>query len=64
MGRLVRAASVNPRVAVDFLKATQLVAPVTSLFRPAMMLRVLRYGADRSKVAPALSQPTGARSSA
>ena len=64
MGRLVRAASVNPRVAVDFLKATQLVAPVTSLFRPAMMLRVLRFGADRSKVAPALSQPTGARSSA
>jgi 2-polyprenyl-6-methoxyphenol hydroxylase-like FAD-dependent oxidoreductase len=45
MRRLLRAAATDHGAAVGFLRVTHLVAPPSSLFSPAMLLRVLRFGA-------------------
>jgi 2-polyprenyl-6-methoxyphenol hydroxylase-like FAD-dependent oxidoreductase len=44
MRRIARAASVDATVARDFLRVSHLVAPLSSLFSPSMVLRAWRHG--------------------
>ncbi|MGH3086057.1 MAG: hypothetical protein ACRDSJ_01910 [Rubrobacteraceae bacterium] len=47
IGRLLRAATRDERVCLAFIKVTNLLAPPTTLFNPAIVLRVLRQSLVR-----------------
>jgi 2-polyprenyl-6-methoxyphenol hydroxylase-like FAD-dependent oxidoreductase len=47
--RLLAAATVDPAVALAFIRVVHLIEPLPSLFAPAVLLRVLRHGGARSE---------------
>jgi 2-polyprenyl-6-methoxyphenol hydroxylase-like FAD-dependent oxidoreductase len=47
--RLLTAATVDPAVALAFIRVVHLIEPLPSLFAPAVLLRVLRHGGARSE---------------
>jgi flavin-dependent dehydrogenase len=47
--RLLAAATIDPVVALAFVRVVHLIEPLPSLFAPAVLLRVLRHGGARSE---------------